>query len=242
MVLLMYHASPAEFLDDYFQHTRDQNSETPIAIRVIDTRERMAMIPLLMYPHPEFLLDANLNLYSTRYTRQKSCMGVFGKYSSGTSHNRGMCIAAHNSAIRTGGLATAKFDEAGGTQIDGFAHPHFPAAWDQPLQATLSLCKSQHRCCRAEVARRDADKLAKIEKLGFRITPQQSAGFHFAQNAKSYEHDQVQLIIELPPGNQFAVTIHPSLNLFCLTLRYIPIAPKNKSTPLASQATRPSPL
>lgn len=156
MVLLMYHASPAEFLDDYFQHTRDQNSKTPIAIRVIDTRERMAMIPLLMYPHPEFLLDANLNLYSTRYTRQKSCMGVFGKYSSGTSHNRGMCIAAHNSASRTGGLATAKFDEASGTQIDGFAHPHFPAAWDQPLQATLSLCKSQHRCCRAEVARRDA--------------------------------------------------------------------------------------
>lgn len=162
MVLLMYHASPAEFLDDYFQHTRDQNSETPIAIRVIDTRERMAMIPLLMYPHPEFLLDANLKLYSTRYTRQKSCMGVFGKYSSGTSHNRGMCIAAHNSASRTGGLATAKFDEAGGTQIDGFAHPHFPASMGPApsghpvvVQVTTSLLPSRGRAARRRQTRED---------------------------------------------------------------------------------------
>ena len=196
MVLLMSHASPTEFLDDYFQHTRDQNGETQIAIRVIDTRERIAMIPLLMYPHSEFLLDANLNLYSTRYTTQKSCMGLFGKYSSGTGHNRGMCFAAHNSAGRTVGLATARFYEASGAQIDGFAHPHFPGAWAQLLQASLSWCKSQHRCCRAEVVRRDADKLANFEKLGFRIAPQQSAGFHFVQDAKSHEHDRIQLIIE----------------------------------------------
>ena len=78
IVLLMYHASPTECFDDYFQHTRDQNGETPIAIRVIVTRERMATIPLPMHPHSEFLLEANLNLYSTRYTTQKSCMGLFG--------------------------------------------------------------------------------------------------------------------------------------------------------------------
>lgn len=196
MVLLKDHASPTAFLDDYFQRAEDQDDETPINIRVIDAGERVAIIPLILYPHSEFLLDSNLNLYSPRYTPQKSCMSLFGKYSNAIGHNRGIGFAARNRAGRTVGLATAKFNGANGAQIDGFAHPHFPDAWDQLVKTCLSWCKSQHRCCRAEVARRDTYKLARFEKLGFRLAPQQSTDLRSVQDATPSRHDRFQLIIE----------------------------------------------
>lgn len=196
MVLLADHASPVEFFRDYFGRAGDPDEENPIDIMVINAGQRIAIIPLILHPHSEFLLDANLDLYSTHYIKQKSCMGLFGKYSNDLSHNRGIGFVAHETTGKTVGLATVKLDVAKGAQIDGFAHPHFSGAWDQLIQACVMWCEVQHRRCRVEVARRDAEKLARFEKLGFRITPLHFAKYDSGRDATAPKHDRINLVME----------------------------------------------
>ena len=196
MVLLSEHASPEAFFNDYFQPRGVPEGVTPIDIAVLDASERVAMIPLILYPHVERLLDANLNLYSTPSIAQKSCMGLYGKYSQVFSHNRGIGFAAHEIAGRTIGLATVQLNDADGARIDGFVHPHFHRAWDMLIRVCVSWCVSHHRRCEVEVARSDAEKLTRFEDLGFRITPPQAASDKSSVHNTSPEQDRIVLTLE----------------------------------------------
>src|SRR5439155_5157961 len=57
--------TPEEFLVDYFR------SGEPVTIVAGSPADRLAVIPLLVWPHEEHILDANLGMFSTRYAVQK---------------------------------------------------------------------------------------------------------------------------------------------------------------------------
>ena len=83
----------------------------------------------------------------------------------------GAWFAARTAAGKVVGLATARRDDAGDFQVDGFTHARFGAAWEPLLQATIDACTGQRPSrCYAVVSVEDEEKGALFEALGFRRT------------------------------------------------------------------------
>ena len=153
--------SPEAFLVDYFaQGTAEIVEATPAA--------RIPMIPLLLCPHDWQVLDANTNCCSTRYATQKSCMGLYVRYAR-IQRSGGAWYAARTAEGKVVGLATARMDDAGDSQIDGFVHARFAEAWEALLQAAIKGCSGQSASkCYAVVSVEDEEKRSLFESLGFR--------------------------------------------------------------------------
>ena len=75
MVNISDGGSPEAFLVDYF---RDLG---PATVRPAMPADRIPMVPLLVSPHDWQVLDANAAMFSTRYSVQHSCMGLYRRYS-----------------------------------------------------------------------------------------------------------------------------------------------------------------
>jgi predicted N-acetyltransferase YhbS len=86
--------SPEEFLVDWFR-----DADGSVTVKPGTARARIPMIPLLLTPHTEQVLDANLDLVSIRYARQDSCMGLYPGYANLSARRTGQTEPADNAAL-----------------------------------------------------------------------------------------------------------------------------------------------
>jgi GNAT superfamily N-acetyltransferase len=150
-----------EFLVNYFRGESEVTAVPGSAACRID------MIPLILCPHDDRILDANVNLFSTRYSVQSSCMGLFPRYEA-LRDSGGEWFAARAVDGRLVGLATARQQDAAAVQIDGFVHRDFRDAALKLLRECVRWADARGADqCFAEVARGDEQKCALLESLGF---------------------------------------------------------------------------
>jgi len=155
--------SPEDFLAGYFA------TGESIVVHPGSPRSRCHLIPLAVCPHDWQVMDANAGLYSTRHTLLTSCMGLFPRYEAVTSGQRegtwfegwtenGGCLV---------GMSTARLLADGISQVDGFIHGRYAAAWPQLLTAAIDWSRERASRCRVDVSVEDEDKQAWFEQLGF---------------------------------------------------------------------------
>ena len=123
--------SPESFLVDYFRASDE------VGIESRSPAQRVPMIPLIVTPHDWWVLDANVELYSTRYIEQNSCMGLYPRYAKLVEQGAGAWFAARTRDGRLVGLASARPDGEGACQVDGFVHGRYGGAWANLMQAAI---------------------------------------------------------------------------------------------------------
>ncbi len=156
--------SPEGFLVDYF---RAQEGRPRIVAGT--AAARIPMIPLIVMPHDWQVLDANVGLYSTRYVVQHSCMFLYPRFQALTQGGGGAWFGAQAESGALLGLATARLDEDGGCQVDGFAYRTAQDVWSELLRAAMRWGAGQGATgCWAGVSVEDEEKQAWCEELGFR--------------------------------------------------------------------------
>ena len=162
MALIARGGSPEAFLVDYF-------SEEAAAITVPGGgAHRIPMIPLILCPHDWQVLDANVEIHSTRYATQSSCMGLYPRYQAMDRDGRGAWFAARTGTGRVVGLSSARLGESGSCQVDGFTHWNYEAAWNELIEAAAGWGREhQATALRATLSIEDEDKVSRFEALGF---------------------------------------------------------------------------
>jgi GNAT superfamily N-acetyltransferase len=129
--------SPEEFLVDWFR-----DADGSVTVKPGTARARIPMIPLLLTPHTEQVLDANLDLVSIRYARQDSCMGLYPRYAN-LSAAGGAWFGGWSENGRLVGLASVRplpareGDSEWTAQIDGCVHRVARTAWRDLIEAAL---------------------------------------------------------------------------------------------------------
>ena len=153
--------SPEEFLVDTFRAAGEVRVAAGTAACRVD------MIPLILCPHDDRILDINVGLLSTRYSVQNSCMGLFPRYRS-LPDAGGQWFTATTDDGRVVGLATARPAHNNTMRIDGFAHQNFPGADRDLFMCCLNWVDAQGGPqCTAEIAHSDTAKRKMCESLGF---------------------------------------------------------------------------
>ncbi len=163
MVCISNDQPPDAFLSDYF--------EPAGRVTVADgsAADRIPMIPLLIAPHDWLVMDANVAMHSTRRVTQESCMGLYPRYPALAADCRGAWFAAHTDDQRPVGLSTARLDDTGGCQIDGFTHDQHRPALPDLLEAAAAWAHDHAATpCWARIAIEDENKMSGFEALGFR--------------------------------------------------------------------------
>lgn len=161
--------SPEEFLVDWFR-----GATGAVTVRPGSAHARVAMIPLLLVPHDEQVLDANIDLLSTRYATQNSCMGLYPRYAE-LAAGGGAWFGGWCEEGRLVGLATARplseaTDEAGLTmQVDGCVHRVARAAWRDLIDAAIDWSReSGAEAVTVVTSVEDETKRIQFEAVGFR--------------------------------------------------------------------------
>lgn len=164
MAQVNFDESPEDFLAGYF------DADESIEVSPGSPRSRCHLIPLAVCPHDWQVLDANAGLSSTRYTQLKSCMGLFPRYEAVVAGDRegtwfegwtdsGSCLA---------GLSTVRLTTDSTSQVDGFTHKRYAAAWPELLAAVVDWSRDRGMAgCRADICVEDEEKQAWFEQLGF---------------------------------------------------------------------------
>lgn len=89
----------------------------------------------------------------------------------------GAWFAARTAEGKVVGLSTARKDDAGGFQVDAFAHARYADVWQALVQAAVDASQELGEGgCYADVSVEDEEKQAWFESLGFRRT---SSGAEF---------------------------------------------------------------
>ena len=154
--------SPESFLVELFKARR------PAAIVPGSPADRITMIPLIVSPHEWEVMDANVNILSTRFVIQKSCMGLYPRYEKLILERKGAWFAARTDDDCLVGLSTARLGESDACRVDGFAHRNF-ARFREPLirEAMTWAAKSGRGRLKAHISVEDESKFALFEALGF---------------------------------------------------------------------------
>lgn len=148
-------------------HFRDQDEE--IEIVASTPALRILMIPLIVMPHDWWILDSNLNLFSTRYVVQHSCMGLYPRFQDLLASGRGAWFGARSSLGVPLGLATARIDDAGACQVDGFVYQSGQAVWSELLRSAIRWGVGLGSpLCWAALSTEDEEKRAWFAALDFR--------------------------------------------------------------------------
>jgi GNAT superfamily N-acetyltransferase len=154
--------SPEAFLVDFFREP------SPVTIFTAGPAVRVPMIPLLHTPHDWQVLDANAAMYSTRYDLQESCLGLYRRYQYVVQDHRGGWFAAFANDGRVVGLSTARLDDSGRCNVDGFAHQRFMNCWNGLMQAAIGWGESHNATTfTATLSTEDEDKQSLFEAIGF---------------------------------------------------------------------------
>ena len=150
--------SPESFLVDYFRASDE------VGVEPGSPAQRVPMIPLIIAPHDWRVLDANVELYSTRYLEQNSCMGLYPRYAKLVEQCAGAWFAARTRDGRLVGLASARPDGEGACQVDGFVHGRYAGSWVDLMRAAIDWAGGR---CWVRVCVEDEEKGACLKDLGF---------------------------------------------------------------------------
>ena len=153
--------APEAFLVDYFR------AHGEVAIEPGSPAQRVPMVPLIATPHDWRVLDANVELYSSRYIEQNSCMGLYPRFAGLVEQGSGTWFAARTRDGRLVGLASARPDGAGACQVDGFVHGRFAGAWAELMRATIDWALDARGLCWVRLCVEDEEKGAWLKELGF---------------------------------------------------------------------------
>ena len=162
MCLLESDQSPEDFLLDYLPNSGS------VTVTVGSPACRIDMIPLILHPHDQHILDINAKIFSTQYTVQSSCLGLYPRYASIAEDAGGEWFVATTSTGQPVGLATASRQNSSAIRIDAFSHHLFPEASRELLIRCFDWASQQGvQQCLAEVAVDDTKKLSLLKTLGF---------------------------------------------------------------------------
>ena len=150
--------SPESFLVDYFRASDE------VGVEPGSPAQRVPMIPLIVTPHDWRVLDANVELYSTRYLEQNSCMGLYPRYAKLVEQGAGAWFAARSRDGRLVGLASARPDGEGACQVDGFVHGRYAGSWANLMRAAIDWAGGR---CWVRLCVEDEEKGAWLKDLGF---------------------------------------------------------------------------
>ena len=168
MVNVLSADSPGAFLVDYFK-TLDEGEIGTVTVAEGTAACRLPMIPLLVCPHDWHVLDANTRMYSTRYSVQRSCMGLYPRYRAIAKGGRGAWFGASTSRGKLLGLSSVRIVEPDWGRVDGLAHQGYPGILEGVLRAAVNWAAERGICaCRASVCPEDEEKQCFFESLGFR--------------------------------------------------------------------------
>ena len=155
-----------EFLINYFK------DESIILINESNPSTRIPMIPLIIYPHKSDLLDSNINIYSTKYHNQSSCMGLYNKFNILKNENNGTWFIAKTKSEKVVGISTSKLIDYKTFNIDGFIHPNFNQNMDLLINKSIKWSINQGaKKITAEASINDFIKQSTFEKLNFKKDP-----------------------------------------------------------------------
>ena len=155
-----------EFSINYFK------DEYIISIDEANPSARIPIIPLTIYPHRSELLDSNINIYSTKYHNQSSCMGLFYKFNILKKEHNGSWFVAKTKSGKIVGISTSKLIDYKTYNIDGFAHPNFNKNIDLLINKSIKWCINQGaEKITAQSNINDFIKQSIFEKLNFRKDP-----------------------------------------------------------------------
>jgi len=133
--------------------------------------DRIPVIPLILFPHEWHVLDSNIGLYSTRFSLQRSCMGLYPRYQSMRSDYDGNWLVARNGINQVTGLISYRIDKLKRCYIDGFMHPGYLGHWGFFIDEAMSLA-AEHGASSflANLSSYDNEKIALFKSSSFRLT------------------------------------------------------------------------
>ena len=159
--------SPEEYLVDFF---RDLG---PATVSAATPGDRVPMIPLLLSPHDWQVLDLNVDMLSTRYAVQDSCLGLYRRYSAMAKEGPGEWFCARTESGHVVGLSSALVIGDEGCRVDGFAHLNHRNSWKPLIQSAIKWCTNRDASpIWTTVSFEDEEKLSLFESAGFRHTGQ----------------------------------------------------------------------
>jgi len=161
MCLVRGDGSSEDFLANYFQPA------PAFSVGVGSAADRLGMIPLIVWPHEERVLDANLGLFSTSFAVQNSCMGLFPRYEGLVAEGAGQWFAARTGSGSVVGLASVRCHDQQVVQADVFGHPNFPTATSELLDRCLDWATGHGAGqLRVQVAKTDEGKRTILTSWG----------------------------------------------------------------------------
>ena len=163
MVNVMSGDSPEEYLVNFF---RDLG---PATVGAASPSDRVPMIPALLSPHDWQVLDLNVEMLSTRYTVQNSCLGLYRRYSALASDGLGAWFCARTDLGHVVGTSSARLDGNGGCRVDGFVQRYYTDSWGELIQSATAWGAAKNASpIWTTVSVEDEEKLSLFESLGFR--------------------------------------------------------------------------
>ncbi len=103
--------------EDFFHYYTGQINRASIKIVRGSSRFRLQIIPLVIFPCDEIVLDYNTGIFSTRWFVQKSCMGLYPRYEK-ICDDGAWFVAVSGKFLA--GISSVRFFEGNTAQIDGF--------------------------------------------------------------------------------------------------------------------------
>ena len=155
-------ASPEEYLVNFFRGLG------PATVGPATPGDRVPMIPLLLSPHDWQVLDLNVDMLSTRYAVQDSCLGLYRRYSAMAKDGPGAWFCARTETGHAVGVSSALAVEGDGCRVDGFAHLNHIDLWNPLIQSAIDWCNSRNASpIWTTVSFEDEEKLSLLESSGF---------------------------------------------------------------------------
>ncbi len=155
--------TPEEYLVDFF---RDLG---PATVGPATHGDRVPMIPLLLSPHDWQGLDLNVEMLSTRYAVQDSCLGLYRRYAAMAKDGPGAWYCARTESGRVVGVSSALVVTNEGSRVDGFTHLAHLDSWGLLLQSSIEWSANRNAApIWTSVSIEDEEKLSLFESLGFR--------------------------------------------------------------------------
>ena len=163
MVNVLNGGSPEEYILDFFQ------GSGPVKVGAASPADRVPMIPVLLSPHDWQILDLNVEMMSTRYAVQNSCLGLYRRYSALANDERGAWFCARTALGHVVGLSSARLGIDGTCRVDGFAHRDYLGSWEGLINAATAwgVAKSDSGVW-TSVSIEDEEKLALFDSAGFK--------------------------------------------------------------------------
>jgi len=166
LVNIKNNATYEEFSKNYFK------DDSSILINQSNPSARIPMIPLIIYPHQSELLDSNINIYSTKYHNQSSCMGLYNKFNIIKNKNNGTWFVVKTKSGKVVGISTSQLIDYKTFNIDGFIHPNFKQNIDLLINKSIKWSINQGaKKITAEASINDFVKQSTFEKLNFKKDP-----------------------------------------------------------------------